>query len=75
LRILEQVVFCHRFNKNDCYLAPPLIDYALIRDPLYKYSKQAQEAFFEVPVLTFLFGFFCNNKQAKDFMLERGEES
>jgi|LauGreDrversion4_2_1035121.scaffolds.fasta_scaffold348717_3 hypothetical protein len=75
LRILEQVLFCHRYNKGDTFLAKPLLDYAIIRDPLYKYSNAAKDTFFQVPVLTFLFAWFCQADEARVFMLERGEES
>lgn len=75
MRILEQVLFCHRFNKGDSFLAKPLIEYSVIRDPLYKYSNSAKETFFNVPVLTFLFAWFCQAEQAQVFMMERGEES
>lgn len=75
MRILEQVLFCHRYNKGDSFLAKPLLEYSVIRDPLYKYSNSAKETFFSVPVLTFLFAWFCQADQAQVFMMERGEES
>lgn len=76
LKILEQVVFCHRFNKQDAFLtASPLIDYSIVRDPMYKYSKVAQENFFKVPVLTFLFGWFCASNQGQEFMVQRSSDS
>lgn len=74
--MLEQVVFCHRFNKQDSFLqAKPMVDYSVVRDPLYKYSRHAQETFFKVPVLAYLFGWFCNSQQGRQFMQTRSSDT
>jgi len=41
---------------------------------MYKYSRHAQDNFFKVPVLAFLFGWFCKSEKAYQFMMERCEE-
>lgn len=63
LRIFEQVVFCHRYNRQDPYMFPPLLSYDVIRDPMYKYSKQAQDTFLQIPVLAFLIAWFCKSQK------------
>lgn len=40
LLVLQQVVFCHRSKKNDKFTQNLLLDYDLIRNTLYKYSKK-----------------------------------
>ena len=40
---------------------------------MYKYSRHAEEDFIAIPVLAFLFAWFC--KTQKQFMLQRTEES
>ena len=40
------------------------MDFSLVRDVMYKYSKKAQEKFFQVPELCFLYAWFANNPKA-----------
>lgn len=61
LQIFKQVVFCHRYAKNEDFLDNPVISFDLIRDPMYKYSKKVQDKFFENPVLAFIFVWFAKN--------------
>ena len=39
--LVKLLLFMHRHNKNDAYLRDPLVDFTVVRGPLYKYSKQA----------------------------------
>ena len=39
--LFKLLLFMHRHNKNDAYLRDPLVDFTVVRGPLYKYSKQA----------------------------------
>ena len=39
LELVKLLLFSHRHNKNDAYLRDPLVPFALVRGPLYKYSK------------------------------------
>lgn len=41
LELFKLLVFSHRHNKNDPYLQDPLVSFAVVREPMYKYSKQA----------------------------------
>lgn len=41
VELLKLLVFSHRHNKNDAYLADPLISFSIVREPMYKYSKHA----------------------------------
>jgi hypothetical protein len=41
LEVLKLVVFCHRYNKPDEFLALQAIPFCLIRDPMYRYSNKA----------------------------------
>jgi hypothetical protein len=39
--LLKMLLFCHRHQKKDqCLLKPP-IDFAIVREPMYKYSRVA----------------------------------
>lgn len=40
------LMFCHRHQKNDSYLANTPVDFAVVREPMYKYSRVAQDKFF-----------------------------
>lgn len=35
------VVHSHRHNKEDAFLAESQVDFTLVRDTMYKYSKKA----------------------------------
>ena len=39
--MLKLVVFSHRHNKNDAFLANLAVDFGVVREPMYKYSKVA----------------------------------
>jgi hypothetical protein len=58
LNNLLGVVHSHRHNKEDNFLHESNIDFGIIRDTMYKYSKKAQEKFFQIPALAFLFAWF-----------------
>ena len=44
--MLMVVVHSHRHNKEDDFISETSIDFSLVRDTMYKYSKKAQERFF-----------------------------
>ena len=67
LELFKLLVFSHRHNKNDFYLQDPLVSFEVVREPMYKYSKQAQERFFEHPAFAFLFLWFGSNPDALAF--------
>ena len=41
IELVKMLVLAHRHNKNDDFLRDPLVDFATVREPMYKYSKQA----------------------------------
>ena len=73
--LVKLLVFSHRHNKNDSYLENPIIDFAIVREPMYKYSKNSQERFFDFPVFAFLFAWFAQNPLALEFAKEKFEEN
>lgn len=57
--MLMAVVHSHRHNKEDAFLSESSVDFSLVRDTMYKYSKKAQERFFSIPVFAYLFAWFA----------------
>lgn len=41
LELLKLLVFSHRHNKNDSHLENPVVDFSIVREPMYKYSRSA----------------------------------
>ena len=75
VELIKLLVFSHRHNKNDKYLQDPLIPFQIIRDPMYMYSRNAQNKFFDYSTFSFLFAWFESNPQAKNFALEKFKEN
>ena len=65
------IVFCHRHSKCDSYLTSVPVEFSVVREPMYKYSRAAYDRFFEQPQLCFLFAFFARNEKAKAFAYEK----
>jgi len=61
VELVKLLVLSHRHNKNDDFLKDPLIDFNIVREPMYKYSKQAQDKFFNLATYAFLFSWFESN--------------
>lgn len=59
IELLKMLMFCHRHQKNDAYLANTPVDFSVVREPMYKYSRVAQDRFFKLPEFAFLFAFFA----------------
>ena len=68
-------MFSHRYNKGDEFLANPLISFDIIRDPMYKYSRVAQENYLNVPVLAFILAWFCRNSNGRQFAQHKCAEN
>ena len=66
-------MFSNRYLKNDDYLNidHPLEVFAVVRDPMYKYSRFAQNDFFKRPSLAFLFLWYANSPKAINFTFEK----
>ena len=61
ITLLTVVVHSHRHNKDvDIALEVPL-DFSIVRDTMYKYSKRAQERFFSYPIFAYLFAIFAHS--------------
>ena len=69
------MVLSHRHNKNDEFLKDPIVDFNTVREPMYKYSKQAQDKFFNLSTFAFLFAWFATNPQAQAFAVEKFKDN
>ena len=69
------IVFSHRASKGDPSImqaeAEGIIDFSVVRDVMYKYSKKAQERFFTSPNESFLFAAFSLSDEGFKFMAEK----
>ena len=56
-------VYAHRHNKDDVFIVETkkreYIDFTLVRDVMYKYSKRAQDRFFENHIECYFFAKFA----------------
>ena len=50
------------------------VDFTLVRDTMYKYSKQAQKRFFENPALAFMFAWFSSSTEGLNFIQSKYNE-
>ena len=75
VELVKLLVFSHRHNKSDDYLKNPLIDFSIVREPMYKYSRHAQDKFFDFATFAFLFAWFEANPVAKLFSAEKFAEN
>ena len=39
LNMLKMLIFCHRHQKTDNYIQKTPVDFSVVRDPMYLYSK------------------------------------
>lgn len=67
VELLKLLVFSHRHNKNDAHLQNPVVDFTIVREPMYKYSRSAQEKYFDYPTFAFLFAWFASSPEAHKF--------
>lgn len=70
---LTVLVHSHRHNKNEEFLNDENLDFGTIRDVMYKYSKKAQQTFFEQKLLSFLFCWFAMNPESSTFIQRKYE--
>ena len=52
-------------------MAGTAVDFKLVRETMYKYSKKAEEKFFAQPPLAFLFAVFSASKLGIDYTREK----
>lgn len=75
--MLSLVVLSHRHNKEETVTGKnnhQELDFSLVRDTMYKYSKKSQERFFSNHYLTFLFLNFATNEEGIKFINSKFEE-
>jgi hypothetical protein len=65
-KIIESMmafVYAHRHNKDDRFIIEAksrgFIDFSIVRDVMYKYSKRAQDRFFENAIESYFFAKFA----------------
>ena len=75
IQLLKLLVFAHRHAKNDEHLMDRLVEFTIVRDPMYKYSREAQKTFFSFATFSFLFAWFEASPQARQFQCEKYAES
>jgi hypothetical protein len=51
------------------------IDFTVIRDVMYKYSKKAQDRFFSVPIESFLFAAFALSDEGLNFLKSKPDNN
>eukprot|EP00347_Sterkiella_histriomuscorum_P023107 403335920 len=72
IAFLTGMVHSHRHNKKEeALITERPIDFDVIRDTMYKYSKRAQEKFFKEPILCFFFVWFIQSKDGVDSTLSK----
>jgi hypothetical protein len=81
------VVFSHRYNKGDKFIQEantladkglshcPSIDFSIIRDVMYKYSKKAQDRLFSKPIESFLFAAFSLSDEGLSFLQSKPDNN
>lgn len=62
------ILFSHRYTKNDLFLLQEPIEFDIIRDVMYKYSKKAQDKYFAHPVECFMFAAFALSEEGQIYL-------
>ena len=62
------ILFSHRYTKNDLFLLEEPIEFDIIRDVMYKYSKKAQDKYFAYPVECFMFAAFALSEEGQMYL-------
>lgn len=72
---MMMIVFSHRYCKGDLFINEATnsdnensIDFSIVRDVMYKYSKKAQDRFFAHPIQAFLFATFSLSDEGLQFL-------
>ena len=83
---LMAIVFSHRYVKGDKFITEAQnlsntdpeayqIDFSIIRDVMYKYSKKAQDRFFSFPIESFLFAAFSLSDEGLNFLKSKPDNN
>ena len=68
------IVFSHRYSKGDRFITEAeqetdsIVDFTIVRDVMYKYSKKAQDRYFSFPIEAFLFAAFSLSDEGLHFL-------
>jgi len=69
------IVFSHRYSKGDKFINEAMesqdknmIDFTIVRDVMYKYSKKAQDRYLAYPIEAFLFAAFSLSDEGLHFL-------
>lgn len=69
--------FAHRHEKDDLFIAQTKqegsIDFTIVRDVMYKYSKKSKETFFSGVFETFYFLKFASSKAFEEQLLKKND--
>ena len=65
--LLKLLVLAHRHNRSEEFFSGPPSAFDVVRNTMYKYSKQAQDRFFSHAAYAFLFLFFSHSDSGKRF--------
>ena len=67
---LLSIVLSHHFQKKDIksMVKGTDVDFMLVRDTMYKYSKKAEDKFFRNPCLAYFFVQFATSSQGKTYI-------
>uniref|UniRef100_A0A7S3IN23 Uncharacterized protein n=1 Tax=Strombidium inclinatum TaxID=197538 RepID=A0A7S3IN23_9SPIT len=80
------IVFSHRYNKGDRFIheveqafdegsTRNPIDFSIVRDVMYKYSRKAQDRFFSFPIQSFLFASFALSDEGLHFLQKKPDNN
>ena len=77
---MMMIVFSHRYNKGDLFIneaieAKAEINFGVVRDVMYKYSKKAQDRYFSFPVESFLFASFALSDEGHSFLQSKPDNA
>ena len=68
-------VYAHRHNKDDVFILESrkdnYIDFSIVRDVMYSYSKKAQDKFFSHPIESYFLAKFANSPEGQAFICSK----
>jgi len=74
---MMMIVFSHRYSKGDKFIVEAeaeqdtLVDFTIVRDVMYKYSKKAQDRFLDLPIESFFFAAFSLSDEGLAFLTSK----
>lgn len=68
---LLMLVHSHRHNKEESLFEENQADFSIVRDPMYKYSKKAEDRFLSNAYLSFFFLFFAQSNFGNQFTYQK----